>query len=510
MIPVHSSTAKQRAEWVSTLLAQEGSYGVVSQMSRTIHVSRQTLYSWKAKGQTALEQTFTPLPGEQKQKRTCELERAVLTLLVEGHASYRGIQSCLERLLGEQVSLGTIVGIVQRAGERAQQWLSEHAPLTQRALALDELYSSQRGEAYLSVVDVQSAAVWTSTSPVAVDGESWTLLLWEMQEQGLHWHTTVSDGGRAIQEAVQTVAPEQVHQRDVWHVLHECQKVQGRLDRLVEHLEQQAPTVARQAVRIAEGQRPRGAHPVSDVQAHTALLQQAHYAASALRYVSGELRRLLEVVVLHAQPQAGLLSSQQRWEELEVLLSLFEEVWHVAPEELPRTLKSLWHHLQLALPHLVTFADGLESVHQQVSQQLGAAAVHVIAWAWQRRAILGPRLKQLIGDFPPEWQPSVALLMQVWNRAVRASSAVENWHSVLRPYLAVHRTLSSGLLAILAVWHNHRVASRGLHQGQSPLQRSGLTDVSSDWLLVVGYPSPTTAAGMLSLPAVEEEAALAA
>ena len=30
-------------------------------------------------------------------------------------------------------------------------------------------------------------------------------------------------------------------------------------------------------------------------------------------------------------------------------------------------------------------------------------------------------------------------------------------------------------LAILAVWHNHRVAPRGLHKGQSPLMRAGLT-----------------------------------
>ena len=36
------------------------------------------------------------------------------------------------------------------------------------------------------MVDVQSAAVWASTSPVAVDGDSWTLALWQVQEQGVH------------------------------------------------------------------------------------------------------------------------------------------------------------------------------------------------------------------------------------------------------------------------------------------------------------------------------------
>lgn len=43
MIQLHSSTAQQRAQWVSILVAQEGIYGVVSQLSELVEVSRQTL-----------------------------------------------------------------------------------------------------------------------------------------------------------------------------------------------------------------------------------------------------------------------------------------------------------------------------------------------------------------------------------------------------------------------------------------------------------------------------------
>ncbi len=79
-------------------------------------------------------------------------------------------------------------------------------------------------------------------------------------------------------------------------------------------------------------------------------------------------------------------------------------------------------------------------------------------------------------------------LLAAWDAAVRESLAVENWHSVLRPYLAVHCTLSTGMLALLVVWHNHRVAKLGLHRGQSPLMRSGMTPVANDWLAALGYP----------------------
>jgi hypothetical protein len=484
MIQHHSSTGQQRAQWVSLLIAQQGSYGTVSQLAEQVEVSRQTLYTWKAKGQKALQAAFEP----QEREGSKPLERAVLTLLVEGHASYRGIAACLAELVGVQVSLGTLTAIVQQAGERALHWLAEHAPTSERGLALDELYSSQRGQAYLSVVDVQSAAVWATTSPVAVDGESWTLLLWQLQEQALHWHLTVSDGGKAIGEAVQTVTPQQPRQRDVWHVLHECQKVQAPAERLVQRLQEQAPTVARQAERLASGQKLRGAHPVSDVAAHASRLRLAQYVASSLRYLSSELQRLLEVVVLAPAAEAGILSYQLRGQELEALLALWAELCEQAPAGLQRDLKALCHHVQLAVPHLLTFAQALEPVQQQAVEQLGAEAVALLAWAWQHRAILGPRREQLLTDLPAQWRLIAEPLLQAWDEAVRASSVVENWHSLLRPYLAVHRRLSSGLLAILAVWHNHRLAPRGLYEGQSPLSRSGFSEGERDWLVALGYP----------------------
>ena len=94
----------------------------------------------------------------------------------------------------------------------------------------------------------------------------------------------------------------------------------------------------------------------------------------------------------------------------------------------------------------------------------------------------------------PAWREQAARLLEVWSLAVRASSAVENWHSIVRPHLAVHRSLSAGLLALLAVWHNHRVAPRGVHEGLSPLQRSGQIKESAEWLVALGYaPVPASA-----------------
>ncbi len=135
----------------------------------------------------------------------------------------------------------------------------------------------------------------------------------------------------------------------------------------------------------------------------------------------------------------------------------------------------------------------MEQIQQDLGSVVGPTGLALIAWAWQRRAILGPSTEELVAGLPAGWRQVARVLLATWDGAARASSAVENWHSIVRPHLAVHRTLAPGLLAVLAVWHNHRVFARGAHAGTSPLQLSGMPEAPTDWLVALGY-SPATAA----------------
>ncbi len=56
----HCSTQEQRVRLVSEMIVREGSYGAISQMSQSQGVSRQTLYTWKAKGKTAMAEALKP------------------------------------------------------------------------------------------------------------------------------------------------------------------------------------------------------------------------------------------------------------------------------------------------------------------------------------------------------------------------------------------------------------------------------------------------------------------
>jgi len=457
-------------------------YGQVSQLSRSHQVSRQTLYRWAAIGQQALEEALGHHLVPPKHNEAISL--VVLTLLIETHASYRGIQTCLRELHGVHLSLGRIVGIVKEAGQRAQMWLSQQQAATPRALALDEQYSSQRGKAYLNVIDVHSGQVWASVPPVEVDGESWTLLLWYLQEQGISRLGTVSDGGRAIQEALSQVHGQEDHQRDVWHLFQVAAQVQGRLDRAVQAEQDRLFTIQRQADALANGIRRRGRRPKATLAEQEACLSQMSYVADGVRYLCQELHTLLEVVV--PLPD-GLLSSEHRQGEIVTVLDLLDELVPSATPAWQGQLQMLAKQVRSALPQTLLFARRLDAVQEQASRVLGSEAVALLAWAWLRRAVLGPTSEHLLQSIHPAWRAVASGLLAAWDQAVRASSAVENWHSIVRPHLAVHRKLSAGMLSLLAVWHNHRIAPRGPHEGLSPLLRTESTSSTNHWLAALGY-----------------------
>lgn len=62
---------------------------------------------------------------------------------------------------------------------------------------------------------------------------------------------------------------------------------------------------------------------------------------------------------------------------------------------------------------------------------------------------------------------------------------------------------------MLAVWHNHRVFTLGIHHGQSPQHLSGMLEAPTDWLVALGYP-PAPAASVFPAPHAVPRLALAA
>lgn len=476
----HPSTPAERAQWAAKMLAHQGEYGMVTQLSRDIQVSRQTLYTWREQAAQALLEAFTSAPPPPTPVAT-STARQILTLWIS-HVSERGIQAVLSELLQQPISLETISTVLHEAQQRAISCMQTLVPASTRALALDEIYGRRHNRAYLNVVDVHSGAVWASEGLLAVDTESWILVLWSLQDRGLRWDRVVMDAGAPIQAACRQFTPQVLLQSDQWHFWQDCAQVQARLQRL---LARQTPVLARQRARMANGQRPTGRAAKVDLASQEASLSATQQLADGLRYLSAELHRLLAVVVVgHEQ----LCSESQRQSELEALLALWDELAAGSPSQSRAEVERLSRRIRNDLAALLSFVPQVEQVQQELKGVLSPAQQALLGWAWLRRESLGWRLEDILNAIPLEWRAAARLLLVTWADAVRVSSAVERWHSILRPHLAVRRRLSTGMLALLAVWHNHRVYSRGIHKGLNPLHLSGMSDAPTDWLLALGYP----------------------
>jgi hypothetical protein len=214
----HCSTAEQRVQEVSQWLGNQPPHGLLSQLSPRHEVSCQTLSRWKEKGARALQAALQTRPAPPKQKRA--VQEQVLTLLIEAHASYRTIQTCLLKMCGVKLSVGSIARIVQEVGQRTQQWLSQQQAGTPVAWCWMNSRAVSEEKPIRELIDVYSGQVWATVPPVAVDGESWTLVWWYLGEKGVLCERSESDGGRAIQDALARLQRLDQHHRDVWHVLH--------------------------------------------------------------------------------------------------------------------------------------------------------------------------------------------------------------------------------------------------------------------------------------------------
>jgi hypothetical protein len=210
------------------------------------------------------------------------------------------------------------------------------------------------------------------------------------------------------------------------------------------------------------------------------------YVAEGVRSLWQELHPLWEAVVPWFDPSVALLNRAQRQGEWTALLDLLDERAPCATTGLQGQIQMLSKQIRVALPHPLLFARRLDAMQEQASQPLGPEAVALLAWVWPRRAILGPTPKVLLPDAALAWRAAAPDLLDAWAQAVRASSAVENWHRLVRPHVAVHRQLSAEMLALLAVWRNHQMAPRGLPEGLSPFQRTGSTPSESTWLAAFG------------------------
>ena len=475
-------TLADRLELGCLCLLGQGTYGLISDLAAALGTSRQFLYRLRDRARRALEEALAPgQPGRPALDRRLvvddlAVQRAILLLSQVAQASVREIQECLAEVLGVERSVGYIEGVLQEAGRRAQALAV--VPPGPLHLEADETFAA--GEPVLAVVDRPSGAVLALRAAPGRDETSWGCTFLEVQAAGTTVASLTADGAAGLQAGARA-AGWPTPALDHWHTLRDL----GRLQRLLEHQAYRALAAAERSARATaearyrwRGRRaPRPGRPLKaptsprHVQATAAAAEEAVRRADGTATVVAAVREAL----CPLEARTGQLRCPDRVRaELTAAAALLRELGGRAVDG-AKLLEQRHEGLLASLTALQAALAAPRAV-------LDEPAIAFLAWAWHHRRALG------LSDAAEAWPAHPTAARWVWaalDAVGRTTGMVENLNSTLADHRAAHRGLPPPVLALFAVYRNHRVFARGARAGHSPLDLLGLP--SPHWLDALGY-----------------------
>ncbi len=475
-------TLAERLELGCLCLLGQGTYGLITELAAALGTSRQFLYRLRARARQALERALAPgQPGRPAVERRLvvdelAVQRALLVLSQVAQASVREVQECLRELLGVERSVGYIEGVLQEAGRRAQALAV--APAAPLHLEADELFAAD--QPVLAVVDRPSGAVLALRAAPGRDETSWGCTLLEVQAAGTTVASLTADGAAGLPAGARAAglpAPALDH----GHALRDLPRVQ----RLLEHQAYRALAAAERSARASAEARYRRRYrrqprPGRPLRAPTSP-RHAHVAAAA---ADEAVRRADGAATVVAAVREALRPLDARTGRVRCPATVRADLTAAAAllRELGGRAVDAAKLLAQRQPGLLASLTALQAALTAPRAVLDEPTIAFVAWAWQHRTALG------LGDAAEAWPAHPTAARWVWaalDAVGRPTGMVENLNSVLADHRAAHRGLPAPVLAVFAVYRNHRVFARGARAGHSPLELLGLP--SPHWLAALGY-----------------------
>jgi hypothetical protein len=457
----------------------------ISQLAVNNQISRKFVYQQVDKAAQALDQAFAPptapddllfwLPVTKPW-----LRQLILSLVLIGHSSIRGVRELLTDVFDYPVSVGTVHQILTEAVATARAVTQRYDLARVRLGALDEIF--QAGWPVLVGVDVHSTYCYLLSLEEHRDADTWGVRLLELRERGFHPDATLADFAGGLRAGQAEALPDVPCRGDVFHVLQVAMPLVTYLDNRAYDAIAARSKLERQQ---AEHSRRHGRKDAT----LTGKLQHARPAEAQAITLAEEVavlvRWLHEDILAVAGPAPATRQELYDWIVAELRAREDQCAHRIRPV---RTL------LENQRGALLAFAVALD-------QELTALAADYAVSPATVQDLL--QVQALPTRDPRRWQREAALWRQVGSvyaalreevtavaaQVVRASSVVENLNSRLRNYFFLRRQLGADYLALLQFFLNHRRFLRSEHperEGKSPAELLTGTE-QPHWLEFLGY-----------------------
>ena len=485
--PAKALSGNERQEVAVQALAKAQS---ITRLAQERKVSRKFVYQQAATAAQALEQAFdsptvaSPTVADDAvlfylPVTKSWLRQLALSALLTCHSSYRAVRQLFRDVLDCPLSMGTVHNIAQDAVRKARLHNQRYSLASIRIGAHDEIY--QAGQPVLVGADTWSTYCYLLSPEEGLDGDTWAIRLWELQQRGFAPKATVADGGRCLRAGQKLALPEVLCRGDVFHVLRDLQQLVG-------FLEQRAYD-ALAACERCERKLARANHRGQPTRSLGQRARQARVATSAAIAVADDVGLLYRWLRDDVLAVAGPCAADRR-ELYDFLLAELSR--HSA--QAPHRLGPLCQLLQNYRDELLAFAEQLDEDIDALAEEFQVApslirellTVQTMNQRSSRRWAKDALLRQRLGS---RYHDLCQAVDQLRRHTVRASSIVENLNSRLRNYFFLRRQLGQDYLCLLQFYLNHHCFERSdcPHRvGKSPAELlSG--QAHPHWLEMLGY-----------------------
>ena len=481
---------------IQALLGQ-GDYGVVTDLSRDHKISRYEVYQLREHARTALDDAFEQEAFECLTLPVTEADiaRTVIALRIVAPSSIRDIVAMLPVIYGtgHSWSYGKVQGVLCEAQQRAGAFSGGVDLSGIESVALDEMFS--QGRPVFGGIDLDTQYLFQLQEHPSRTGEDWERSLSQLRDkQCLNPRRIVKDAGTGLAKGVTNCWTSAEQNDDLFHAV-------LLMGREAYHLERRAYKSLGQEYELEE-KRSR-ANPKK----RRKLGQQVRRARERCEQAIDRFdrfeslhREALQVLEL-STPGSGQLHTCAQ--VVETLTRVADEMESLGGGRIGKVAR----YIRNRAPGLGRYLEDLGQRLLEVTDQAGGPEVmEATVRAYQAGLMVGRKApyweqrarKQELSDAaehllnvtsraPNQVCRALETVVPVLARRYRASSAIENLNSVLRPYLVVHKHVGQGFLNLFQYYWNTRKREWGRGKGTSAYEQLTGKKVE-DWLTLLGYP----------------------
>ena len=482
-------------------------YGDISHLSCEFDISRKTIRKVKEEGISLLSAALTSTGSAKKVTVDIpQLKRTIISLSMNGVNSIRAIEDSIPLIYpGVTCSFGYIQAVQIQAQANAAAFNNKVDLSAIISAAIDELFC--QGDPVLAGIDLDSGFLFSLAHEVFRDGKTWARVLNDAKPQGLVLQHVVKDGAKGMAKGVNDAFPLSEQRDDAFHALYITSKSVFKVEKRAYWLIEQAHQLGIELNKTLKKQiNKRNSKKTEDEeQKEIEALKEAldditekcskavarfDHANNAYRY----LHRALSSV--HINENVNLMSPTSAKTLLKLSARYLIKSRHPDCNDAARYIKNRLNGLTFAT---ADFYQKQQALCVDYPQDMVALACYFYEYKRSLKKMAQkkhPQVKQkMLGAFTLIYkaltESKADTLMQAVEKSLtkrhRASSAIEGFNALLRPYMYVRKGVSQGFLELFKAWHNLRPRRSGRYKGTSAYETLTGQPVD-DWLTILGFP----------------------